>query len=162
MKKLTLFVNRKEVYAISVDRRNSELMLAVRANDPVHVSVDRTFGKIESAKLFDKLQLTVDDIPNSDAVVEKFLARSSKRVESLTVLEPKQKRKTMTTDSSADMQEGASATMMMAAQGPEAVPGADAPASDNASGAGDEEEEEYGEGSGEIEEMEEEDDEEEN
>lgn len=83
-------------------------MLAVRSNDPIHVSVDRTYGRIESAKLFEKLQINLEDMAETDAVVEKFLARSNKRVESFTVLEakPKKKADANATESQMDMEGG--------------------------------------------------------
>ncbi|CAG7818128.1 unnamed protein product [Allacma fusca] len=73
----------QQVYAVSVNRQNSEIMMAVRANDPIHVSVDKLTGKVESAKLFSSLGIKLDEIANPDTVVEKFLARSNRRVQSV-------------------------------------------------------------------------------
>jgi hypothetical protein len=73
----------QQVYAVSVNRQNSEIMMAVRANDPIHISADKLTGKMESAKLFSSLGIHLDEVPNPDTVVEKFLARSNKRVQSV-------------------------------------------------------------------------------
>jgi len=71
---------------VSVNKTNSSLGLAIKALDPVHTSYDMTSGKIESGKIFTQLGINLDEIPDAEAVVSKFLARSKKRPASITEL----------------------------------------------------------------------------
>ncbi len=86
----------RDVFALSVNRKNSALVLALTALDPLHLSFDAGYGKVESGKIFKKLNIELEGLPDPDVVVEKFLARSRPRIVSLTELNeadiPKSKR----------------------------------------------------------------------
>lgn len=84
MYKLSYLTFREDVYAISVNRKNSTLMAALQSLDPIHVSFDTGFGKVETKKVFTNLKIDIDNMPNPDEVVEKFLARTRPRYASVT------------------------------------------------------------------------------
>ena len=83
----SVFPYRKEVFAISVDRKNSALLHTLTALDPppLHVSADIGYGRVETATLFPELELSLEEpaAENPEEVIEKFLARTAHRVASL-------------------------------------------------------------------------------
>lgn len=75
-----------DVFVVSVNKTNSSLGLTIRSLEPVHMSFDNTAGKVETGKLFKELDIKLDDIPDPEDAVSKFLARSKKRPASITEL----------------------------------------------------------------------------